>query len=658
MGSAAKGPTTPVSLATLLTLTLLTTGLAAGCRGGGGGGREGRVAGNVEALTRAVQSEINPVSIAVELDSIVQYDRLSGSPGENAAVAYLARTLEAEGIQFSIDTLLGYISDPVSATVEVPGTDFAPQAITVSGSATVQNLEARLVDVGRLEDLPELLEGTGERVALDARGPEGSGPQSRYPDLTGRIALVTGAPRPEPALQLALMGAVGAVFVNPEERLNDLTITSVWGAPSLRNYHRIPDLPVAEIKRSDGDRLREMMAGGWVDLRMSTRTREGWKPLRLLVARVPGPAAESPYVLAGGHLDAWYHGGTDNGGANVAMLELVRAFSRHRDMLRRGLIMAWWPGHSNGRYAGSTWFVDHHFDELRRRALAYVNFEGLGQMEARRFGASASASLANLAGAVVESETGEKIDSRPPGRNSDQSFNGVGLPLLQFNHSRLAEDGGYWWWHTPEDTRDKVDAGVLKTDTDLYASALARLLAAPLYPVDLKGPVERLGTLLEERQETAGPHLDMGEALARQKRLLSVIRELEGVLAEMAEPEEGGPEPEPGAPPESGEDPGFGSSAGGSQPLNPELDLALVAILRPLHRVLYTLQGPYHPDPALSPGPLPGLNPVDMLAENDPATDRHQFARTTLLRELPRILEAMEETMDRARALLADLEGR
>lgn len=611
----------------------------------------------MEALARAVQSEISPVSMAVELDSILQYDRLSGSPGENAAVDYLARTLEAEGIQLSIDTLLGYISDPVSATVEVPGTDFAPQAITVSGSATVQDLEARLVDVGRLEDLPELLEGTGERVVLDARGPEGSGPQSRYPDLTGRIALVTGAPRPEPALQLALMGAVGAVFVNPEERLNDLTITSVWGAPSLRSYHRIPDLPVAEIKRSDGDRLREMMAGGWVDLRMSTRTREGWKPLRLLVARVPGPTAESPYVLAGGHLDSWYHGGTDNGGANVAMLELVRAFSRHRDMLRRGLVMAWWPGHSNGRYAGSTWFVDHHFDELRRRALAYVNFEGLGQVEARRFGASASASLANLAGAVVESETGETINSRPPGRNSDQSFNGVGLPLLQFNHSRLAEDGGYWWWHTPEDTRDKVDARVLKTDTDLYASALARLLAAPLYPVDLEGLVERLGTLLEERQETAGPHLDMGEALARQKRLLSVIRELEGVLAEMAEPEEGGPEPEPGAPPETGEGPAFGSGAGGSRPLNPELDLALVAILRPVHRVLYTLQGPYHPDPALSPGPLPGLNPVVMLAENEPTTDRHQFARTTLLRELPRILEAMDETMDRARALLTAMEG-
>ena len=83
----------------------------------------------------------------------------------------------------------------------------------------------------------------------------------------------------------------------------------------------------------------------------------------------------------------------------------------------------------------------------------------------------------------------------------------MGLPLLQFNHSRLAEDGGYWWWHTPDDTRDKVDAQVLKTDTDLYADALARLLAEPVFPVDLSAPVERLGSLLTDRQNVAGSQL-------------------------------------------------------------------------------------------------------------------------------------------------------
>ena len=65
------------------------------------------------------------------------------------------------------------------------------------------------------------------------------------------------------------------VFVNPEQRLNDLTVTTVWGGPSLQNYHRIPALPVAEIKRSDGDSLRAMLTAGPVQLRMSTETKTG-----------------------------------------------------------------------------------------------------------------------------------------------------------------------------------------------------------------------------------------------------------------------------------------------------------------------------------------------------------------------------------------------
>lgn len=598
---------------------------AGACQGpeaenGAAGGR----AGPLDSLIQAVHDEITVDAMDEELDSIVQYDRISGSPGENAAIDYLVRTLASEGIQVRVDTFLAYISDPVSAAVEVPGTGFAPEAITVSGSGTIRGLERPLVDLGTLADLPPFLTETGERLVLDADGPAGSQDLGSYPDLRGVIALVTGAPRPDPVIQLSLMGADGAIFVNPDELLNDLTTTSVWGAPSLMDYHRVPTLPVAEIRRSDGDSLRSMMDGGPVVVRMSSETRTGWKPLRLAVASIPGPSADAPFILAGGHLDSWHHGGTDNGGANVAMLEVARAFSRHRGALRRGLVVAWWPGHSNGRYAGSTWFVDQEFDELRRRALAYVNFEGLGQMEAKRFGAQATASLSTLAQEVVLDLVGDSIGPRPPGRNSDQSFNGVGLPLLQLDHSRLQEDGGYWWWHTPDDTRDKVDARVLKVDTDLYAAALARLLAEPTFPVDLTAVVERLGAVLADRQEAAGRHLDLAETMARQRNLLAAAREVEASL-----PAEG----------------------------SPAVDLALVAILRPLHRVLYVLLNPYHPDPAVSQGSLPGLNAVEMLTKNDPATDRYQFALATLLRERARILEALDESQAEVDRLLASLRG-
>jgi hypothetical protein len=221
--------------------------------------------------------------------------------------------------------------------------------------------------------------------------------------------------------------------------------------------------------------------------------------------------------------------------------------------------------------------------------------------------------------------TGETIGPRPPGRNSDQSFNGVGLPLLQINHSRLAEDGGYWWWHTPDDTRDKVDAQVLKVDADLYAAALARLLAEPTYPVDLSSPVERLGSLLTGRQEVAGSHFDLSEALARQAVLLETVQNVEVIL----------------------------SADGGLA-----MDLPLVAILRPVHRILFTLLGPYHPDPAENVGALPGMNPVEMLAANGPSTDRYQMALATLQREYARVLEALDVAQVEAERVLETVGGR
>lgn len=575
---------------------------------------------SVQDLVEAAKAEVTVANMEHELDSIVQYDRLSGSPGEFAAVEYLRRTLENEGVEVSVDTFSAYISDPISATLDVPGTDFAPQAITVSGSGTVSNLRGQAVDLGTLSDLPPILTETGERLILDQQGPVGSKDFRSVPDLTGKIAVVTGQPRPVPVTQLERMGAAAVVFVNPEERLNDLTTTTVWGEPSLVNYHRIPTLPVAEIKHSDGERLRTMMARGPVRLRLSTKTETGWKELRLLTATIPGPTEDAPFVLAGGHLDAWYHGGTDNGGANVAMIEIARAFHRNRDKLERGLLVAWWPGHSNGRYAGSTWFVDNHYDELRRRAVAHVNFEGLGQIDAKRFSANATASLNDMVQGLFRKETGDTVRVTPPGRNSDQSFNGVGLPLLQINHYRLPEDGGYWWWHTPDDTRDKVSAEVLKVDADLYVDAIGQLLAEPLLPLDISATVERLGSILRERQETAGGKLDLSSAITRQEELLETVRRLEVNLETV----------ETGA----------------------ELDLGLVAVLRPLHRVLYTLLGPYHPDPAVDEGPLPGLNPVEMLAANDPTTDRHRFALTTLRRELPRILEAIDTAKERTEWML------
>lgn len=603
------------------------------------------------ALADAVIESITTEGLERHARAIVQYERPSGSPGENAAIDSIVASLEADGVPVEVHTFDTYASDPVSAEVRVPSAGLTLDAITMAYSGPATGLEGRLVDVGSLGDLPGLEVGTGERLALEGA----TGAAADLPDLEGAIVVVEGQPRNVPTAVLALLGAESIVFTNPEDRLNDLIVTSTWGTPSLRNYHRLPEIPAVQVTRSDGDRLRELMAAGPVTAQIDAEVSTGRKELRLAVARIDGPTAEAPYVLLGGHIDGWYHGATDEGASNAAMVELAKAFHEHRDRMRRGLVVAWWPGHSNARYAGSTWFADHFFEELRDRAVAYLNIDGVGQIDAVRLSSTATASMGALArqvvGAALDDDGADGADAADesgaggatvgddglrvstPGRNSDQSFNGVGMPLLQFNHSRSQEDGGYWWWHTPDDTFDKIDFDILRTDAGLYARAIARLTVEPVLPVDLVAEVEALGAEIAHRSEQSGGRFDLGEAAARHDALLTDVRELAPML----------------------EGPELTSRFEGAD-ASADLDGRILAVLRPVYRVMYAPVDPFHPDPGLSLGLLPGLAPVTILAEEAPTSDRYLFAETTLVRERNRLLEALDRAIAAADDLRADLE--
>lgn len=576
----------------------------------------------------AVAAMYGPADLNAHARAIIEHERPSGSDGENAAIDYVVATLEAAGVPVRIDEFDAYISTPVRATVQVVGEMWAPEAITVAYSAPVEGLVADVVDLGTLADLPQLEAGTGEMLDLvGASLPSDQSELGELPDVAGKIVLVTGQPRNGPTSTLEALGAAGVVFVNPEERVNDLIVTSTWGSPSLRNYHRLPRLPVAHVARSAGDRLRAYLDRGPLELQLDIEVDTGWESLRLATAHIEPPdRPDGPYVIFGGHIDSWHHGATDEGASNAAMLSLALALHEHRASLSRGVVVAWWPGHSNGRYAGSTWFADQYASELRERAVAYLNVDGIGLRGASEFAAATTASLARLAQSVVLDGAGSPLTQRRPGTNSDQSFNGIGMPLLQLYHNRSAEDRGTWWWHTAEDTFDKIDFDILKTDTDLYAAALAALTVPTVLPLDLVAQAEAAGDALARRAEEADSRLDLSAARAAHAQMSRTFAALQAELTR--------------------------DTVG----VVPDLDVEVVRILRPLHRVLYVAGTPHHPDPGLGPGPLPGLAPARVLAEEEPTSDRYGFAHTTLVREVNRIVEAFEETATRSKALVNRLQ--
>ncbi len=87
----------------------------------------------------------------------------------------------------------------------------------------------------------------------------------------------------------------------------------------------------------------------------------------------------------GGHSCGWDVGVTDNGTGDAAMLELARILWQHRDQLGRGVRICWWPGHSHGRYSGSTWYADTFFADLADNCLAYHNIDSPGVRGATRY---------------------------------------------------------------------------------------------------------------------------------------------------------------------------------------------------------------------------------------------------------------------------------
>ena len=94
------------------------------------------------------------------------------------------------------------------------------------------------------------------------------------------------------------------------------------------------------------------------------------------VARISGRS--NAFILITGHYDSWYEGITDNAAANAIMLEMARVLSLHQSELDRGVVLGWWSGHSDARYAGSTWFCDNHWQELYENCVAHLNIDIAG----------------------------------------------------------------------------------------------------------------------------------------------------------------------------------------------------------------------------------------------------------------------------------------
>jgi N-acetylated-alpha-linked acidic dipeptidase len=563
-------------------------------------------------------TDVNAAAMMGHLEEFARRIKLSGTPEELASFRYLQANLDSYGYRTELIRHPAYISLPGSARLNVG--NVSPRCITHSFSR------------------PSAPGGTRGKV-LYAGG--GSAADLAKVDARDAILLLDGMATPGAAHRVAATGAVGQIHISPHEHIHEMCVSPVWGSPAADAVERLPSTVLLSIEKADGEQLKTRLAAGErLEAVLHAEVDTGWRDIPILVAELmpDNATADTPFIMFSGHHDTWYYGVMDNGGANATMLEVARLMAPQRERWQRGLRLCFWSGHSHGRYAGSTWYADNKWLELEKRCAVHVNVDSTGAKGNTVLSdVPSSAELRPLARQAVSTQGHQELDGLRMGRAGDQSFWGIGVPSMfmgmgeqpastDSNVAAAVFGGGTrkgagfgWWWHTPDDTLDKMDPELLVRDTRIYVHTLWRLLTDRTIPLDYAEQARSvLRELMPLAKQLAG-RLDMAELI----RLAETLRDVgEAVLAVSLE-----------------RDPAL-------------VDHALMRASRALVPLDYTSGDRFGHDPALPQTPYPALSPVRQLASSPPGSDEAAFLGVSAQRAYNRMAHALEQAIAALRSVV------
>ena len=160
--------------------------------------------------------------------------------------------------------------------------------------------------------------------------------------------------------------------------------------------------------------------GGTDAAKVHIAVKSDWslKTIYDVVAVMKGSEQPDQWVLRGNHRDGWVFGASDPLSGQVAMLAEAQAIGKLvKDGYKpkRTLVYLSWDGEEPG-LIGSTEWAETHADELKAKAVVYINTDNI---ERGLFGAEGSHSYEHLvnqvAGDVTDPETGVSVAARTRG---------------------------------------------------------------------------------------------------------------------------------------------------------------------------------------------------------------------------------------------------
>jgi N-acetylated-alpha-linked acidic dipeptidase len=250
------------------------------------------------------------------------------------------------------------------------------------------------------------------------------------------------------------------------------------------------------------------------------------RPLYNVIARIPGATTPDQWIIHGNHHDAWVNGAEDPLSGMVAVEETARSLGALLETgwrPARTIILAGWDGEEWG-LLGSTEWAEKHQEELKTKAVAYLNSDTNSEEFLSASGShSLQAFVREVARDLKDPKTGKSVlatlleRSRDrQGATADSAFTisalGSGsdytafLVYLNIASLNLSYGGGgpSGIYHSIYDSfdfytrfKDPTFAyGVLESQT--MTTALLRLANAPVLPFEFTEVAKTYGSYVDE----------------------------------------------------------------------------------------------------------------------------------------------------------------
>ncbi len=324
---------------------------------------------------------------------------------------------------------------------------------------------------------------------------------------------------------------------------------------SIAEAKSLVKIPVLPLSYSDAQPILDQLTGPLVPrewrgslpityhagpgaVRVHMKTDYDWttKPLYDVIATIPGSETPDQWVIAGNHHDAWVNGADDPVSGAVALLETARSLATLQKQgwkPKRTIKIALWDGEEFG-LLGSTEWAEKHQDELKQKAVAYLNSDSTargwihvsGSHTLEQFVTEVAGAVqqpgtsSNLVDASLHHPPSEDLEEPAPARR-DKGFSigalGAGSDYVAFlDYLGVASmnegfggqtksgiyhsvyDSIYWYEHFSDG--DFVDGKALSQYT---ATALLRLADSSVLPFEFGHFAKTVNGYLDEIEKEA-----------------------------------------------------------------------------------------------------------------------------------------------------------